>query len=571
MALLVALAVVPYLGTLDAPFQFDDFPNIVSNPLITDFSYLADQHKGSAINVKAGPFTYRRIVGYLSFAMNYRLHGLEVRGYHIANIGIHALATLAVYWLASMLLTVLTQSQSERTAWAAFAAAALFAAHPLQTQAVTYIIQRLTSMAALFYLASMCCYVKARLSAIPRWQWLWLLAATVLVALGMRTKEITFTLPFAIALVEWAFFSAPLKRRLLMLAPIAATLAIIPAVALTATEGGIAEATRLQSDLGRVEYMLTQARVIATYLRLVILPMEQNLDYDYPLYKSLAQPQVWLGMAVIALMIAAGYWMWRRGARAGSEHMRLGAFGVAFFFLALSVESSLIPIADVIFEHRMYLPLTGLCICAGAVAYAISATRRGLYIGIAVTLALALALSVVTFNRNAVWGSRIGMWKDVVAKSPNKGRPHLFLALSYQEAGLKELALEQYKLATTLDPGEPTGHNNLGSAYFTLGRMDMAAREFERAVELLPDFMEARGNLALAYIEQRRPAQALEQLRFALTLKPVDPDWYFLHMGRAHGLMGQRQEAAEAFNMAITLNPSNADAQRALQALGVRR
>jgi tetratricopeptide (TPR) repeat protein len=504
---LLALGLAAYANAFQSAFVFDDIKHVRDNPLIRDLhNYL-----GSLAGYRVLP---TRFVGYLTFAVNYRLGGTAVGGYHAFNVAVHVLNALLVY---ALVVTTFRAPRVARSALAphapaiAFAAAALFVAHPLQTQAVTYVVQRLTSLAALFYLAAVVLYARWRLAtpgasrarrAVP--YALALLAAV----LAMRTKEIAFTLPFAIVLYELSFFE-PAPRRWSALAPFLATAAIIPLTLLDLGRPAgqllseATAATRVQTGMGRLEYLTTQAAVVVTYLFLLLLPVGQNLDHDYPLYPSPLAPEVLSAAAVLLSLAAFGVWLHRRAAASGPRALdpagRLAAYGIAWWFLALAVESSVIPIVDVIYEHRAYLPSVGFFV-AVALAIAAAARRRpGASVSrttVAVGAALALLLVFATRARNEVWKDEISVWTDAAEKSPGKARPHLNLGTALAEAGRHREAVAPLRRAAELDPGLAPARAQLGAALAALGRTVEAEPELRGALRLRPDDPEALFNLA---------------------------------------------------------------------------
>jgi len=276
LLLLSLLDTLIYSNTFSIPFQFDDADNIVQNPQVKDLANFFDL-SGS------------RYVGFLSFALNYSVGGLQVFGYHLVNLFIHITNSFLVYSLVLLLFKaeshhspLTTQDLQLTTApWIALATALLFVAHPIQTQAVTYIVQRFASLVTLFYLLTVVCYLKWRLaSSETRSRFLWYGGAVLSTVLAMKTKENSFTLPFMILLVEAVFFRSFNKRRWVALIPFLLTLLIIPVSrgdALGEAEGFARDTTAIS----RSEYLFTQFRVIVTYIRLLFLPIYQNLDYDY--------------------------------------------------------------------------------------------------------------------------------------------------------------------------------------------------------------------------------------------------------------------------------------------------
>ncbi|HXX57700.1 MAG TPA: hypothetical protein VEI96_06840, partial [Thermodesulfovibrionales bacterium] len=380
LLLIAVVGLAAYSNCFSVPFVFDDDFNIVHNPVIRVLDHFFTSLKGYDFNP-------RRYIGYLSFALNYRIGGLDVAGYHGVNVAIHIGNAMLLYLL--VLLTFRTpyfahssledgccQPKDSGSAgpdafpvpvFIAFFASLLFAAHPVQTQAVTYIVQRFTSLATLFYLLSLVFYIKGRLkSQGAKSPLLFYCLSLVLALCAMKTKEMAWTLPVIIILYEVLFFESPLRRRLLYLLPVLLTLLIIP-VSIVNTDkslgevlSDLSEKTRVQSEISREDYFMTEMRVIVTYIRLIFFPVNQNLDYDYPVSYSFFTPPVFFSFLLLAAIFGAAVYLLYRSRKAeGKAYYRLIAFGILWFFTGLSIESSVIPIADVIFEHRLYLPAVG--------------------------------------------------------------------------------------------------------------------------------------------------------------------------------------------------------------------
>ena len=462
--LVIALGVVAYANTFNATFNFDDVANILGNPVVRSMDPFADP-----LAVKGS-----RVVGNLTFAANYRLNGLDVFGYHLVNLAIHLVTALLVYALVLLICKTPYFSADDREGCRrlsgpiALFAALLFVAHPLQTQAVTYIVQRFTSLAAMFYLASMVFYIRARLGqGVPGgrggavFYYLLSLAAALL---AMKTKEIAFTLPFMIVLAEFMFFKGTLARRLVIVGAFVLTLAVIPLTMLASAGGGqllgrLLAVTKVQTEMPRIDYLFTQFRVVVTYLRLLFLPVGQNLDHDFPVSHSFWNPEVVLSFLLLSAILGLGvFFVYRSAAdtsppttdrRPPTAFYRLIAFGIFWFFIALAVESSVIPIVDVIFEHRVYLPSVGFFLALStAVVLAAEklAVRRPTLAGVPflILVVVVCSLAVATFRRNMVWADETTLWEDVAAKSPDKSRPWNNLAYAYLKIGETEAARDQF-------------------------------------------------------------------------------------------------------------------------------
>src|SRR6266540_4357767 len=446
LLLITAAAVLVYSNSFGASFHLDDIPNIVENDGLRDLRL-------------QWPPSGSRWLGYFSFALNYRLGGLEVFGYHAVNVLVHACNGVLVLWLTSLTLRTPALRRADASAlmrrYLPLTAGVLFVVHPVATQAVTYVVQRFTSLATLFFLLSLALYAQARISfeveprSKARAASLYCLSILGAVA-AMKTKEISATLPLVAAGYELLFFRSG-KRRFLLLAPLAASALFIPLA--LATHGrdllevlSNASRTAAETDaIPRSVYLLTQSRVVVTYLRLLLVPIRQNLDYDFRLSYSLADPDVLVALAIL-LAVAGG----------------------AGFFLTLSVESSVIPIRDVIFEHRMYLPSAGAAVALGtALLWAVERLHSRSSIGARCAAALLVTagpLGAATYARNSVWKDETTLWSDVVSKSPRKARPHDELGSAYAAKGRLEDAVGEFLEAIRLDSHDPAPHHHLGVA-----------------------------------------------------------------------------------------------------------
>ncbi len=371
--LFVGVGFLIYSNTFNSPFVFDDTHAIVENPLIRRL----DVFQIYSLSTK-------RFLPYLTFAINYSIHELDVTGFHIANLVIHILTTVVVWRLAflifqsqnlrltkdvsgenSFLSASFHQQQQHRLQSLALFAALIFLVHPIQTQAVTYIVQRMTSLAALFYLLTLWGYAKARRlqtsKSDGKKKWLLFYIISLISGLAaVHTKENTITLPVSVFLYEICLVPSAARRRheFLLILPYIVVALVIPMYMLapntTVSLGAISEASSETQSLSRYMYLLTEFRVIVKYLRLLILPINQNLDYDIPLAASFFSLRIFLSfllLSAIGIIGIIAYW-----------RNRLITFAVFWFYITLSVESTIIPIRDVIFEHRLYLPILAYCL-----------------------------------------------------------------------------------------------------------------------------------------------------------------------------------------------------------------
>jgi hypothetical protein len=573
--IVAVLALLVYSNTFTVPFHYDDKLNIVDTARVKDLHTF-------------WPPSGMRWSGYLTFALNYHFGGLDTTGYHAVNLLVHILNAFLVYWL--VLLTFRTPyyaqeaaqttgTERRKNALTALFAALLFAAHPVQTGAVTYIVQRFASLATFFYLLSLTTYVRARLiplspdrddhhngtKALAKWS---LYAASLLAAvLAMATKEIAFTLPVVIILYEVFFLSSGSTRRvsvikrILYLLPFLLTLAIIPLV-ITQFGTNLKNAFSATNEISRHDYLLTQFRVIVTYLRLLFFPVDQSISYDYPIYRTFADPAVLSSFLLLASLAGLGAVLFIRS-RAFSHPARLISFGIFWFFITLSVESSIIPIADVIFEHRLYLPGVGASIAVTATAGWLVEVLQKRYrrAGTVVVAAGAIVVAVLgtaAFMRNTVWKSEFTLWEDAVKKYPGALQAQNMLGILYQAQGNSMEAMNAYRRALALNPSYAEAHVNLGSIYVDQGMLDEGMKEYMAALNLrsLDDIDTANLfiNIGYCYLKKGLPDRAIEFYNYALPMVPGDATVpYFL--GQAYRAKGMSGKAAEYFRTAHQLNP----------------
>lgn len=570
---LAAATLAVYYPAFNAPFIFDDGMYIIKNPVVAELKNFWPP---------SGP----RYLGYLSFALNYRFGGLDPFGYHFANVAVHIANVFLVYLLVELTFkTPLFERAKGREAGfgAAMIAAVFFAVHPVETQAVTYITQRFASLATLFYLLTLVLYALSRLKKGAVAAVLYLVAFASAVA-AQATKEIAFTLPAVMALYEFAFLEGDVKKRALRLIPFMLTMAIVPLTIFGPECGlgagtGLSERTReLQvrdlTVMPRYDYLVTQFRVIVTYLRILALPAGQNIDYDYPLFHSIFTPEVLLSFLFLLIIFAAAAYLFLRSIRSGNAPGVLAAFGVFWFFITLSIESSVIPINDLVFEHRVYLPSIGLFIALGAAAlYALARLKgaKAIKVSLAAAAIIVAALLAVPYGgaaymRNTVWQDELAFWEDTAGKSPGKARVHNNLGGVYYKRGMAEKAIAAFSAAIRLKPDFADAHYNLGIALKDAGAMDEAISSFEAAVRHQPSKANAHNNLGLAYYMKGRTDEAIEEFKTSLSLDPANLRAYN-NLGLAYMRLGRLDEAEREFESALALNPGFEDAYNNLQSI----
>jgi tetratricopeptide (TPR) repeat protein len=596
--LIVILSGLAYANSFSVPFILDDKAVIVHNPIVKDLKYFIEP--SAAQNFDKNLFEYitfkKRYVGYLTFALNYKVHGLDVTGYHIVNLLIHITNAALVYFLILLSFEtpyVRRSSVRDRSRHIAVIAALLFAIHPIQTQSVTYIWQRVASLASLFYLLSFFMYVKARLpyqssnktdmetaTGLSVRPMLYYLMSLVSAVLAMKTKEMAFTLPIAIALYEFMFLEGKLKKRVLYLLPLFSTMLIIPFSLINIDRplgeliSSVSDVTRAQTEMSRLDYLFTQFTVIVTYLRLLVIPINQNLIYEYPIYRSFIDPDVFLSFIFLFSLFAVCLYLLYRY-RNTVTHVRLMAFGVFWFFITLSVESSVIPIMDPIFEHRMYLPSIGIFTSLCTVVFHGTERMKNMWgnsekIVVSVLAVVVLVLSGTTYARNQVWKTEISIWEDVVKKSPGQGVAHNHLGNAYMEKGMFNEAVEQFSINVKLQPGNPDSNYNLGFAYQNAGALERAKQEYLIILQKNPDYIKAHVNIGIIYHTQGHIDKAAMHFRRAIELQPDSAKANY-NLGLVFQSQGRMREAVKQYKIALRLHPDYSEAHNNLGAIYKKR
>ena len=557
-------AVIVYHQALQGPFVFDDFHNISENPHIR----LERLSLPALIEAGIDSPNPRRVFAYISFALNWYIHADEVFGYHLVDLILHMATGILLYFFARTTLQVAPNHRQKRPVEAiAFLAALIWIVHPIQTQAVNYIVQRMTVMAAFFYLCALLCYVKARLAKAPGPRALLYGTAAVTGILAMGSKEIAVTLPFFVILYEWYFFRnldrTWLKKH---------SGYLLPALLLAAS--GVIWATGSHSYVMQFfvngyakkgftlsERLLTESRILVYYISLLAWPDPRrlHLDYDFPLSRSILDPPTTL----ISILVIAGLLVL---ALVRADKNRLVSFGVLWFLGNLAIESTVLPL-DLVYEHRLYLPSMSLAVMAVAAAYRWIRYPRVVAVGVCL---VAVGFSLWSFERSAYWQDAVALWKDNVAKTPKKARVYNNLGHAYQRAGNMSAAIENWRTTLALEPDHPKASYSLGLAMVQQNRYDEAEVHLLQAVKMMPDIADVHNTLGVLSLKQNQIGPAIDHLRTAVKLDPRNSAAHN-NLGAALARQGRLNEAFEQYRIALKLNPEYAEAYNNVGMLLLRK
>jgi protein O-mannosyl-transferase len=549
LAIIILLGIIIYSNSFQCSFHFDDFHNIVENPTIRNLT-----------DVKAWwNFYPTRPFGMFTFAVNYHFNQLDVRYWHIVNLCIHLINACLVWWLTLLIFSSPPLKDNPVTRQKnviALFTALLFVSHPLATQSVTYIVQRLSSMTAMFYLLSLSTYVQARLSNKGNgFKVLLFTGSFVSAVLAMLTKENAFTLPFSVLLIELFFlrkkkFSLTIRdyRMILFIAASLCILLIIPVKYSFSVLKPIPPTQGNTYTITSLNYLFTQFSVIVKYIQLLFLPISQNVDYDFPVSNKFLDVRTLLSFLVLLSLFLLAIILYPRN--------RIISFGIFWFFLTLSIESSFIPIRDVIFEHRTYLPSFGFCL---VLSTGISGYLRDKYKGLSwvIMVIMVILYSSLTFERNKVWKDNLTLWNDNVLKSPGKARPIVNRGYAYGNLGDWDKAIADYTKGMAINPEYSDAYNNRGFAYGKTGQWEKSVADYSKAISLDPKFVIAWLNRGIAYDNLEQREKAIADYSEVIRLDPKYAiAWY--NRGADYDKLGQKDKAVSDYSMAVEIDPNSA-------------
>lgn len=554
LAVLTIAGFIIYNNSFDVPFIFDDSDNI-QNPSVRISELSAD----SLIKVAIESNLLNRPVANISFAINYYFGEYNVRGYHLVNIFIHIVASFFLYLILEITFKLpVNRERYGRYSLLSLMAAMLWLTHPLATQSVTYLVQRMNSMAALFYVLSVICYVKGRLNVGKDGDHnqnlhglLWLGASLISGALAIGSKEIAVTLPFIIFLYEWFFFQDLSWKWLGKKIPWIVALLVFLYCAASFYLGGNPFQMVIDSCNNRpfssLQRILTESRVVMHYIGLLLYPNPDRLvfDYNFPISTSLFSPLTTI-FSFFSLAVLLGV------AICVAKKERFLAFCIFWFFINLILESTVICL-EIIYEHRTYLPSMFLLAIFPAFLYR---TKLNTNIITCIFFSLIVICGYWTMERNITWQNPIRFWQDSITKQPLKARGYNNLGVALCEAKRFNEASQYLDRALTLLPDFPEAYNNLGLVEYRQGRLNEAEKNFKYALTLRSHFIEARLNLASFYKGQGQYSAALAHYR---ELYSQIPGYSILNkeLGQTLLRMGQAEESLEFLEKAYKKLPKD--------------
>ncbi len=533
------LAFEAYGPSIDGPFVFDDRYLPFFLPTVQGLTWL-------------GWMKGVRPLLMLSFWVDYSFGRIEPHGYHVTNVLLHFAAAVLIALIVHRLLEGLKIETRARAALSVFAGG-LFLLHPLQTESVAYVASRSEVLSVMFYYAAVCVFLYKKPSeSISVWR---SLAILVLFGAALTSKEHTLTLPVLLLLLDLAWVREGWRKNALLYGMMAAAGAVGAFFVARLLSGADSAGLSLKG-LSPIEYLYTQGRVVWNYLRMFVLPVGLNADPDVSISRSLLDGGAIFGLLALAA-VAGVAWVYRK-------KFPLAALGVAIFLLLIAPTSSIVPIADVQFERRVYLPFLGLALI---VLEFLRRLKFGQIVGVG--LAVLAACTVITHQRSEVWASSLSLWEDAAAKSPKKVRPRFQVAYARYELGQCPEAAAQYEVAAKLAPPDYTLLTDWALALDCSGHADEAIQKLEQATRA-ENNAHAFSLIGMVYGKQGKKDEALAALAQAERINPNFAMTY-VYRGNVYEVSGEPARATQEYQHAVALEPTNEAARQGLGRLMNRR
>jgi len=592
-ALLSLSILLVYSNTFNASWQLDDYPNITGNSKlhVKDISP-ASIYETFFAHPESGKKLYRPIAC-LTFAINWYFGKENVIGYHIVNNSIHLLTAFILF------LTILNLFRSPNLKdkyqgskyFITLLTATLWAINPIQTQAVTYIVQRMASMATMFYVLGIYFYIKGRTNNSRLISVFSYMGCFLSFVFALGSKENTATLPLALLLVEIVFFQKlhiPGTRRKILWVSVGTLLFFILTGPMLFMKGDLLFFLNGYENRSftLLERLMTEPRILVYYITQIFYPVPNRLSivHDITISTSLFEPwTTFPAILIIFLLIGIGI--------SQIKKRPIVAFGILFFFLNHLIESTILPL-ELIFEHRNYLPSLFLFFPVSVGLIWIidyyHKTHHSMYLIIIsfVTLLL-MGLGSATYIRNMAWATEKSLWEDAMKKAPGRARPTYNFAKHYlKKTGHYDQALLFYERAFHLKASKPKYSqalclNGMASIYYLRHEYDEVIKLCKKALKIYPGFQIIRLNLIRALIKMENLDEALSNvdvliekyennsallnLKGFILIKHGKYAEALLFLNRAHDLAPRNKIVLLNIGVSLSLAGDYADANKIFQ------
>ena len=554
VAVIVILVAVSYANTLGNGFIWDDEFLVRDNQYIKSFSHIKSIFTSYLASSSGNVSNFYRPLQDLSYMIDHFLWGYEPFGFHLTNLLLHAVCAVLVYIL---LFRILGDPRP------AFIGGALFAVHPINTEAVTYVAGRADPLFLLFFLLSFLFFLKAidRVKDGKKEGNILIFSILSYVA-AILSKEIGLILPFFLILYQKMFVrEADLQLRLRKLyIPYIGVFAAYIFLRKTILDFSAIAPSNILARFDIYQRLITAFKALAVYLRLLVLPLRLHMERTVEVSQSLMEPAAF-GAAILVAVIFFYILKSRR------RYNKIFFFSL-WFFLGLVPVSNIVPINSFIAEHWLYLPAIGAFAVAGMGLSMLSDIKKDRPIlkmaSILISVILIGSYSYLTIQRNKDWKDEVTFFKSTLKYQPNNSRLHLNFGNTYSEKGMNREAIEEYKKAIELRPNFAIAYGNIGSVYIDMGKYETAKEYIEKALKIEPNYPDALYNLGMLH-EDKDADRAEGYYKRALELRP---DYINCHMRLSMlYLNGQRiEDAKRHWKEILRINPRERKAAKLLRA-----
>jgi len=530
--LITLLGFAIYANSLSNDFIWDDGALIEENRYVKSWSYLPQIFtQDIRSGYKERQLSFYRPLQMVTYMADYSIWKLNPIGYHLTNTLLHIAVALGILWLVSLLFN---------NSLMACITAAFYVAHPVHTEAVTYISGRADSLALLFMLICFIFYIKSSMSKSPSVYFLMILSYV----LALLSRENSLILPVLLLIYHTSFHRKIKVKEFFSVTGIASTYIILRVTVLKGMAAPLEHATTLFERLPGFFVALT------TYVRLLFLPFDLHMEYGGVLYLW-TDPKAILGMILLSALLTY--------ALTKGKESRVTFFAIIWFLVALLPVSNIFPINAYMAEHWLYVPSIGFFLVLANMILALHSKEKFKIAATVVGVALLIFYSLLTVRQNTYWRNPINFYKRTLEYAPESARVHNALGYSFHAADNNEEAIASYKRAIKIDPYYAGAHYNLGNAYSVTGKNEEAIAAYEKAINVKPDYPKAFYNLGFVYSTIGKNEEAIKSYKKALEFKD---DYAQAHhnLGTVYYAVNKNKEAILSYKRAIGIKPDYADA-----------
>jgi tetratricopeptide (TPR) repeat protein len=559
MLIMLCVSFAVYFNALSGDFVYDDKEQVVDNPWIRDIKNIPTIFSKSVWSFQPGLSTsnYYRPLMHIVYMFNYHVFGLKPLGFHLVNILFHCGASVLVFLIIRRFLAESGGTTSSVYFSPPFAAAMLFASHPIHTEAVTWIAGLPDVAFTFFYLLSFYLYMLFRDGAKRGY-----LLSVLSFSVATLSKEPALTLP--VMLVAYDYLTkksddtlfARIKRYLPYVA--------VSGIYLLVRYYALRSFAPIESyaELSTHQSIINVFPLFQEYLASLLWPFDLNFWHTFHPISSLFEAKGMISIVVTVIFVVVAVTAYRKNK--------------VFFFSLLLLVIPLLPVFYIkgisgkpFAERYLYLPSVGFVLLPAVfLSWAREKLPRAAWSMTIVFIVILGLYTASTINRNNVWKDNFILWSDTVKKSPDSAIAHNNLGLEYKAKGQWDRAISEYQTALQLNPDYVEAHSNLGTAYEHQGLLDRAISEYRTALELNPAWAQVHHNLGLAYAHQGRWDAAIPEYQTALQLNPALAETHHA-LGIAYGFQGLSDRALAEYQAALQLKPYYSDAHMAHNALGI--